>query len=62
MGETIETLAARQGIRADELAAMAGVTVPTLNRIITGRIASPRVATVAALACALNVKMEKLVG
>ena len=62
MGKKIEMLAGQRGLRADELAAAAGVSTPTLNRILTGRISSPRIQTVSALADALGVKMERLVG
>jgi transcriptional regulator with XRE-family HTH domain len=60
-GQKIETLAARRGMHLDELAAAAGIRGPTLYRILTGRIAAPKVDTVLALARALGVKIDSLV-
>jgi len=44
----------------DEVAAAAGVSLPTLHRICTGRIASPRLVTVQAIADALRVSLDRL--
>lgn len=60
-GQKIEQLADRRGLHLDELAEAAGIRGPTLYRILTGEIASPRLSTVQALAAALGVRLEKLV-
>ena len=61
LGKRIETLADRKGLHLDQLADAAGIRFPTLNRILTGRIASPKIDTVQALAKALGVKVDTLV-
>lgn len=61
IGQRIERLADARGLHLDEVADAAGIKFPTLNRILTGRIASPRLETVQAIAKALGVKLEKLV-
>lgn len=60
LGKTIERLARVRGLHLDEVANAAGITFPTLHRICTGEITSPRLATVKALASALGVKLEQL--
>ena len=60
LGLTIERLAVRRGIHLDELARSAGISTPSLYRIMTGTIRSPRLATVKAIASALDVGVEKL--
>jgi transcriptional regulator with XRE-family HTH domain len=60
LGQRIERLANVRGLHMDELAAAAGIQTPSLYRILTGEIRSPRLATVQALAKALGVKLEKL--
>lgn len=61
LGKKIERLAATRGLHIDEVAASAGIANATLYRILTGGIASPRLATIQAIAAALGVKLEKLV-
>lgn len=60
LGIKIEKLAADRGMHIDEVASTAGIAKATLYRILTGGIASPRLATVKSLASALGVKLEKL--
>lgn len=60
MGEKIERFAHQRGLHMDEVAAAAGIQTPSLYRILTGEIRSPRLATVKAIAKALGVKLEKL--
>jgi len=61
LGERIVAQANRRGVHLDEIAANAGISYPTLSRIMSGRIASPRMSTVCALADALGLKPEKLI-
>jgi transcriptional regulator with XRE-family HTH domain len=61
LGELIVARANRIGIHLDEVAANAGITYPTLSRILTGRISSPRMLTIVHLADALGLKPEKLI-
>lgn len=61
LGRKIERLASDKGLHMDELATAAGIASATLYRILTGGIASPRLATIQAIATALGVKLEKLV-
>ena len=61
MGQNIERLAARRGLHLDELAERAGIKGPTLYRILSGRIKSPKTSTVQALAEALGVKLDSIV-
>jgi transcriptional regulator with XRE-family HTH domain len=60
LGQQIERLASNAGLHLDEVAEAAGIAMPTLNRICTGRIRSPRLATVKAIASALGVKVDRL--
>lgn len=62
LGQRIEQLAHAKGLHLDEVAAKAGITFPTLHRICTGRIKSPKLETVKAIAAALKVKLERLAG
>lgn len=61
LGQRIVAQAARVGVHLDEVADAAGISYPTLSRIMSGRIASPRMSTVCALADALGMKPEKLI-
>jgi transcriptional regulator with XRE-family HTH domain len=61
LGERIVAQANRLGVHLDEVAANAGISYPTLSRIMSGRIASPRMLTICALADALKTKPEKLI-
>lgn len=61
LGEKIVRLAARRGIHLDEVAEAAGISYPTLSRILSGRIASPRLQTVVAIADALGVSADRLI-
>lgn len=61
IGSRIESLAAGRGLHLDQVADAAGIRLPTLNRIMTGRIASPRIDTVSAIARALRVNVDKLI-
>ena len=45
-----------------EIAAASGVPVETLRKIETGRIATPAFFTIAALATALGLALEEIVG
>jgi transcriptional regulator with XRE-family HTH domain len=60
MGQRIERLARERGLHIDQVAAKAGIKGPTLNRILTGRIESPKTSTVLALAKVLRVKVDQL--
>jgi transcriptional regulator with XRE-family HTH domain len=60
LGQTIERLAVDRGLHLDEVARAAGITFPTLHRICTGRIKSPKLETVKAIAAALHVKIDRL--
>ena len=60
LGRQIERLAKRRNLTLDVLAEQAGVSLPTVYRLMSGDIASPRWATLAALAAALNVRPETL--
>ena len=60
LGERIEQLADARGLHIDELAAAAGISHPTLNRICTGRIKSPKLETIKAIADVLGVKIDRL--
>lgn len=61
LGVKIERLAAQAGLCIDEVAQAAGIANATLYRILTGGIASPRIATLKAIASALGVKVERLI-
>jgi len=61
LGERIAALADRRGIHLDVVAANAGISYPTLSRILTGRILSPRMNTIVAIADALGAKPERLI-
>jgi len=60
LGVKIERFADAAGMHIDQVADAAGISTATLYRILTGGIASPRLATVKAIATALGVKLEKL--
>lgn len=60
IGQRIEQWAAKRGLHIDQVADRSGITVPTLNRILTGRIKSPKIGTVLALASTLDIKVEQL--
>jgi len=60
MGTRIERFARERGLHIDEVATLAGIKGPTLNRIVTGRIESPKASTVLALAKVLGVKVDQL--
>jgi transcriptional regulator with XRE-family HTH domain len=60
LGQRIERLASARGLHIDELATAAGITHPTLNRICTGRIKSPKLETIKAIAEVLGVKIDLL--
>lgn len=62
LGQTIEKLAASKGMHLDEVADAAGITFPALHRICTGKIKSPKLETVKAIATALGVKIDRLAG
>ena len=61
LGRRIERLAARRHLHLDELADVSGVSLETIYRISTGRIADPRVSTLSALADALGVPVSRLI-
>jgi DNA-binding Xre family transcriptional regulator len=60
LGLAIEHHAAALGIHLDEVARAAGITFPGLHRICTGRIKSPRLETVVAIAAALGTSVDRL--
>lgn len=60
IGRRIEKLAADRGMHLDEVAEKAGIRGPTLYRICTGRIESPKASTVMALAAVLKVPVDDL--
>lgn len=60
LGEKIERLASRCGKPLDVVAEETGISLPTLYRMMTGRIASPRWTTLDRLASTLGVKVETL--
>lgn len=60
LGLKIERLAASRGLHIDQVATAAGISRAGLYQILTGKIRSPRLATVKALATALGVRLEKL--
>lgn len=61
LGERIEALAVKRGLHIDEIAESAGITIPTIHRIVTGK-SDPKISTIAALARTLKVPVDKLVG
>ena len=61
LGERIAAMATRRGIHLDEVAANAGIAYPTLSRILTGKISSPRMVTIVAIADALGTQPERLI-
>lgn len=60
LGQRIERLAERRRLPLDTLADEAGIALPTLYRILSGKIRSPRYITLQALAAVLGTKPEKL--
>jgi DNA-binding Xre family transcriptional regulator len=60
LGQRIEQLTDARGFHLDEVAAAAGITYPTLHRICTGRIKSPKLETIKAVAEVLGVKIDRL--
>jgi len=61
LGERIEALAVKRGLHLDQVAEGAGVSAPTINRIVTGK-SNPKISTIVALAKTLKVPVDKLVG
>lgn len=60
LGQRIERLAGARGLHLDQVASAAGITFPTLHRICTGRIKSPKLETIKAIAAALRVRLDRL--
>lgn len=60
LGQAIERAADRRGLRLDEVARAAGISLGSLYAIISGA-QDPRISTVAALAEALGVTVGQLV-
>ncbi|ALG07819.1 helix-turn-helix domain-containing protein [Kibdelosporangium phytohabitans] len=60
LGETLR--AARAGRTTVEIAAAAGISVETLRKIEHGRIPTPAFFTVVAIAKAVDLPLDKLVG
>lgn len=60
LGQAIERIAASRGLHLDEVAEAAGITFPAIHRICTGRIKSPKLVTISAIATALGVTVDKL--
>jgi transcriptional regulator with XRE-family HTH domain len=60
MGKRIEHWALKRGLHLDQVAKQAGISFPTLNRILTGRIKNPKLDTVLSLASTLRIKVEQL--
>ncbi len=61
LGRRIERLAARRHMHLDEIATAAGIRLPTLYRISTGRHREPRLSTLQAIATALGVPVSRLI-
>jgi transcriptional regulator with XRE-family HTH domain len=61
IGRNIETVCGRKRIRLDDLAASAGISVPTLYRIVGGQTPDPKVSTLKAIADALDVTVDRLI-
>lgn len=61
LGQRIAKAAERAGVHLDEIASAAGISYPTLSRILTGRIASPRMQTIVAIADALELPIDRLI-
>lgn len=62
LGERIDRLARARGMSAHQLSLASGVSNPALNRICTGGTSDPHLSTLIALADALDVTIDKLVG
>lgn len=62
LGERIDRLTAARGMTIYDLSEACGVSQPCLYRICTGESADPRVSTLVAIADALGVTVDSLVG
>jgi transcriptional regulator with XRE-family HTH domain len=60
LGHRIERFAAKAGLHLDELASRAGLTYQCLYQIRVGKTRRPSVATLAAVAKALGISIDKL--
>lgn len=60
VGKRIEALAARRGLRLQDVADQAGISVACIYGIVSGRTSDPRVSVAQAIAGALGVKLDKL--
>lgn len=60
VGQRIEKLAARRGLRLQDVAERAGISTACIYGIVSGRTADPRVSVATAIAGALGTKVEKL--
>ena len=60
LGERIERLAERKRLTLDVVAEEAGIGLPTLYRILSGKIASPRWVTLQSIASVLGTRPENL--
>jgi transcriptional regulator with XRE-family HTH domain len=59
-GKRIEKLAARQGLRLQDVAGRAGISVACIYDVVSGRTADPRLSVAQAIAAALGVKLDKV--
>lgn len=59
-GQRIEALAARRGLRLQDVAEKAGISVACIYGIVSGRTTDPRVSVAQAIAGALGVKLDRI--
>lgn len=59
-GQRIEKLAARHGLRLQDVAERAGISVACIYDVVSGRTADPRLSVAQAIAAALGVKLDKV--
>jgi len=60
VGKRIEAMAARRGLRLQDVAEKAGISVACIYGIVSGRTNDPRVSVAQAIAAALGVKLDKI--
>lgn len=61
IGRNIESVCGRRGVRLEDLASSAGVSLPTLYRIVGGLTPDPKVSTLKAIADSLDVTVDRLI-
>lgn len=62
LGERVRTARERAGLSSNELARMVGTSQPSVTRIESGETPKPNVFVVAAIAKALGVTVDELIG